>query len=201
MLVRPGAVASWSPAQTATYQYCQIAREEYDALYDASNLSSNGTPHNRKGSSRVKGNFHARFLGGRGRVNRLRLPGASFTRRGIGQDRKIRNKNPTMKGRHINKRALIGLLCLCQTAHLPGQNLLINGSFESGNTGFTSDYTHAPGNISPQGTYDVVRNPRDSHALGASHKRHGVHARRKWSSGNKSRSVEAISRRHDEHAV
>jgi hypothetical protein len=26
----------------------------------------------------VKGNFHARFLGGRGRVNRLRLPGAAF---------------------------------------------------------------------------------------------------------------------------
>ena len=31
------------------------------------------------GSSRVKGNFPARFLGGRGRVNRLRLPGASMT--------------------------------------------------------------------------------------------------------------------------
>ena len=29
-----------------------------------------------KGLSRVKGNFHARFLGGRGRVNRPRLPGA-----------------------------------------------------------------------------------------------------------------------------
>jgi hypothetical protein len=28
----------------------------------------------------VKGNFHARFLGGRGRVNRLRLPGAASTR-------------------------------------------------------------------------------------------------------------------------
>jgi len=68
----------------------------------------------------------------------------------------------------MNKRALIGLLCLCQTAHLLGQNLLINGSFESGNNGFTTDYTHAPGNISPPGTYDVVRNPRDSHALGAS---------------------------------
>jgi hypothetical protein len=26
----------------------------------------------------VKGNFHARFLGGRGRVNRLRLPGAAY---------------------------------------------------------------------------------------------------------------------------
>ena len=29
-----------------------------------------------KGPSRVKGNFHARFLGGCGRVNRLHLPGA-----------------------------------------------------------------------------------------------------------------------------
>src|SRR2546425_6295563 len=32
--------------------------------------------HPLSGASRVKGNFHARFLGGRGRVNRLRLPGA-----------------------------------------------------------------------------------------------------------------------------
>lgn len=31
-----------------------------------------------KGPSRVKGNFHARFLGGRGRANRLRLPGAAM---------------------------------------------------------------------------------------------------------------------------
>jgi uncharacterized protein YaiE (UPF0345 family) len=31
-LVRPGAVAQRSTAQTAAYQYCQVTREEYDAL-------------------------------------------------------------------------------------------------------------------------------------------------------------------------
>jgi len=30
-LVRPEAVAQWSAAQTATDQYCQVARETYDA--------------------------------------------------------------------------------------------------------------------------------------------------------------------------
>ena len=74
-----------------------------------------------------------------------------------------------MKTRHANNRALlIGLLCVWQAASLLAQNLLINGSFEAGNTGFSSDYTYAPGNLGPEGTYDVSRNPRDSHALAAS---------------------------------
>jgi len=30
-LVRPGVVAQWSAAQTAASQYCQVAREDYDA--------------------------------------------------------------------------------------------------------------------------------------------------------------------------
>src|ERR1017187_1175852 len=30
-LVRPGAAAQWSAAKTATNQYCQVVREEYDA--------------------------------------------------------------------------------------------------------------------------------------------------------------------------
>jgi len=34
-------------------------------------------------------------------------------------------------------------------------NLIENGDFESGNTGFTSDYQHSPGDVSPQGTYDI----------------------------------------------
>src|SRR5664279_2843158 len=79
-LVRPGAVAQRSAAQTATYQYCQVAREDYDASSRCINLHrAAGRPaweRPWKGSSRVKGNFHARFLGGCGRVNRLHLPGA-----------------------------------------------------------------------------------------------------------------------------
>ena len=74
-----------------------------------------------------------------------------------------------MKARRANNGALLlGLFCICQAVALPGQSLLSNGDFDAGNTGFTSDYIHAPGDISPPGTYDVVRNPRESHALGAS---------------------------------
>src|SRR5664280_496325 len=80
-LVRPGAVAQWSAAETATYQYCQVAREDYDASSRCINFHrAAGCParaHPLKGSSRVKGNFHARFLGGCGRVNRLHLPGGT----------------------------------------------------------------------------------------------------------------------------
>ena len=78
-LVRPGAVAQRSAVKTATRQYCQAAEMNYDAVSKCIHFSkAAGGPareHPLSGASRVKGNFHARFLGGRGRVNRLRLPG------------------------------------------------------------------------------------------------------------------------------
>ena len=43
-------------------------------------------------------------------------------------------------------------------------NLLPNGTFESGNSGFTSAYGYNPGNLVPEGKYDVVTNPRADHA-------------------------------------
>ena len=46
--------------------------------------------------------------------------------------------------------------------------LLSNGDFEAGNTGYASDYTHSPGNTQPEGTYDVVHDPQHSHPRGAS---------------------------------
>ena len=46
-LVRLGTVASWSAAKTAASQYCQVAREDYDAVRYASILSSSGTFYNR----------------------------------------------------------------------------------------------------------------------------------------------------------
>jgi len=42
-------------------------------------------------------------------------------------------------------------------------NLVENGDFESGNTGFSSDYTYSPGNLIPEGVYDVLDNPQDDH--------------------------------------
>jgi hypothetical protein len=38
-------------------------------------------------------------------------------------------------------------------------NLIVNGNFESGNTGFTSGYAYSPGNLLPPSTYDIIRNP------------------------------------------
>jgi autotransporter-associated beta strand protein len=38
-------------------------------------------------------------------------------------------------------------------------NLVVNGDFEAGNTGFASQYTYSPGNLLPEGDYDVVTNP------------------------------------------
>ena len=42
-------------------------------------------------------------------------------------------------------------------------NLIFNGDFESGNTGFYSDYTYNPGNLVPEGVYDILPNPQTAH--------------------------------------
>lgn len=42
-------------------------------------------------------------------------------------------------------------------------NLVSNGTFESGNTGFTSSYGYNPGNLVPEAKYDVVTNPKADH--------------------------------------
>ncbi|MCI0744049.1 MAG: hypothetical protein L0Y58_01470 [Verrucomicrobia subdivision 3 bacterium] len=49
----------------------------------------------------------------------------------------------------------------------PSENLLTNGDFEEGNTGFTSDYAFGRTD-SGEGNYDIVGNPRDSHSGGES---------------------------------
>jgi hypothetical protein len=50
-----------------------------------------------------------------------------------------------------NSGLFIGLFCVWQTAPLVGQSLLTNRDFGAGITGFMSDYTYAPGDISPSG--------------------------------------------------
>jgi hypothetical protein len=59
--------------------------------------------------------------------------------------------------KHANTRALlIGLLCFWQIPPLLAQNVLVNGNFETGNTGFTSGYTYSTfGN----GTYTITTDP------------------------------------------
>ncbi|HRI58091.1 MAG TPA: gliding motility-associated C-terminal domain-containing protein [Saprospiraceae bacterium] len=42
-------------------------------------------------------------------------------------------------------------------------NLIDNGDFGGGNSGFTSDYIYSPGDLVPEGVYDVLDNPQDDH--------------------------------------
>ncbi|MFT5487938.1 MAG: hypothetical protein ACI9JL_000697 [Paracoccaceae bacterium] len=51
-------------------------------------------------------------------------------------------------------------------------NLINNGDFEAGNTGFTSSYAYNPGNIGPAGTYDTIANPATAHSLASSYGDH-----------------------------
>lgn len=41
-------------------------------------------------------------------------------------------------------------------------NLIVNGDFEQGNTGFTSNYIYSPTNLVPFGRYDVLSNPQSA---------------------------------------
>jgi len=45
-----------------------------------------------------------------------------------------------------------------------GANLVSNGSFESGNTDFSSAYGYNPGNLVPEAKYDVISNPKADHS-------------------------------------
>jgi len=51
-------------------------------------------------------------------------------------------------------------------------NLIANGNFESGNVGFSSGYTYSHGNIAPEGVFDVVTDPHNSHPGGESYGDH-----------------------------
>ncbi len=45
----------------------------------------------------------------------------------------------------------------------PSVNLITNGNFESGNVGFTTDYTYSPNDLWPEGTYATLTNPNSAH--------------------------------------
>lgn len=53
----------------------------------------------------------------------------------------------------------------------PGQELVANGDFQGGNTGFTTQYQYTTTNLVPEGTYAVVTNPTPLHQafLGSDH--------------------------------
>lgn len=55
------------------------------------------------------------------------------------------------------------------SANADPRNLVYNGSFSLGNTGFSSDYTYNAGNIYNEGTYAITYDPNDVHGLAASY--------------------------------
>jgi len=64
------------------------------------------------------------------------------------------------------RKVIVMQLAVLLIVGLSGQanaNLITNGDFEAGNVGFTSGYTFLSGNIGPEGTYDIVPDPLNSH--------------------------------------
>jgi hypothetical protein len=43
-------------------------------------------------------------------------------------------------------------------------NLVVNGDFSSGNTGFSSSYSYSSGDLHPEGKYDILTNPKVDHS-------------------------------------
>lgn len=52
---------------------------------------------------------------------------------------------------------------LTATAVNLNDNSIVNGNFEGGNSGFTSGYGYSPGDLNPEGFYDVIPNPNLDH--------------------------------------
>jgi hypothetical protein len=53
-----------------------------------------------------------------------------------------------------------------------GANLIVNGDFEQGNTGFNNGYSYSSDSLFPEGTYTISTNPRNFGTLFASYNDH-----------------------------
>jgi hypothetical protein len=62
--------------------------------------------------------------------------------------------------RKIVKYAVICFTFLAASFQGRSANLLVNGDFEQGNSGFTSDFIYSPGDLKTSGTYDVLVDPQ-----------------------------------------
>ena len=66
------------------------------------------------------------------------------------------------------KTTSILMACLLLALGGRGQNLILNGDFETGNTNFSNDYTYSPDNMMPADTYCVTTQPSRVHGAWAS---------------------------------
>ena len=77
-------------------------------------------------------------------------------------NRGFSSRNETFGSTAVSKffaAAAVAALCMAGTAQ--ASELLSNGTFDAGNTGFQSGYAYAlTHDLYPAGTYDVITNPR-----------------------------------------
>jgi hypothetical protein len=59
---------------------------------------------------------------------------------------------------------MLALLLLPTASQAAAGNLIVNGDFDLGNTGFSTGYSDSPGNVYPAGTYTVDTNPQNNQA-------------------------------------
>jgi hypothetical protein len=64
------------------------------------------------------------------------------------------------------------LALIVPAAPLGAQELIINGDFELGRSGFASDYTYSPGDISSAKTYDILADPHAAYGNASSYGDH-----------------------------
>ncbi len=62
-----------------------------------------------------------------------------------------------------------GLMYTMNMSKASALNLLTNGDFEAGNTGFATEFQYSPGGIANEGTYDIVTDPHLVHGAAASY--------------------------------
>ena len=80
--------------------------------------------------------------------------------------------HPVRRLRRLVPLAAAACLILAATAHGGPVNLIVNGDFEAGNTGFESDFTNNQTNITGAGTYAVVDDPSTVHPSATSYGDH-----------------------------
>ena len=89
---------------------------------------------------------------------------ATRCRRGLSQER----RRELRKGRPMRIKLHAMFFAACALLWLPAAawsaNLVVNGDFSAGNSGFSSAYAYSPGNCNPPAIYDIVTDPHSCHA-------------------------------------
>jgi hypothetical protein len=70
-----------------------------------------------------------------------------------------------MSGFRVSSIAAATLAFAAAATGARAANLVVNGDFEAGNSGFSSGYHYSPGDLSPAGFYDVITSPSLDHPL------------------------------------